>query len=78
MQEFRLYSTGACHLCDVAEGLLREQQAARALRYTRVDISDSDALFERYGMRIPVLARPDGRELNWPFDAAALGDFLDS
>ena len=32
-----------------------------------VDISASEDLMLRYGVRIPVLQHPDGRELNWPF-----------
>jgi hypothetical protein len=41
-----------------------------------VDISESDVLFARYGVTIPVLQHPDGRELNWPFSAPQLRDFL--
>lgn len=67
-----LYSTSACHLCELAEALLREQGAD----FAAVDISDSDELFERYGVSIPVLRREDGRELNWPFDRAGLETFL--
>jgi hypothetical protein len=34
-----------------------------------VEISDSEALMARYGVRIPVLARADDqREIGWPFD----------
>ena len=69
-----LYGTSACHLCELAESLLRNHGAA----YATVDISESDALFERYGLTIPVLRRTDGRELNWPFDHAQLAAFLDS
>lgn len=69
-----LYSTSACHLCELAETLLHERGAAFAV----VDISDSDELFQRYGMSIPVLQRGDGRELNWPFDADQLQAFLES
>jgi hypothetical protein len=37
-----------------------------------VDVADDDALFERYGERVPVLLRPDLEvELSWPFDARA-------
>ncbi len=42
------------------------------------DISESDELFERYGLRIPVLQHPDGRELNWPFTAPQIQAFLSS
>jgi hypothetical protein len=43
-----------------------------------VDISDSEALFERYGVRIPVLQHPDARELGWPFSPDQLQEFLRS
>lgn len=67
-----LYGTTACHLCEVAQAMLEQRQA----RYTLVDISESDALFERYGVTIPVLRRDDEAELNWPFSEEALAAFL--
>ncbi len=67
-----LYGTDACHLCELAASLLDRL----GVEYEEVDISGSDELFARYGLTIPVLRRLDGAELNWPFDAAALGDFL--
>jgi hypothetical protein len=40
-------------------------------------VDDAEELNQRYGTRVPVLrdAR-DGRELDWPFDAAAVCEFL--
>ncbi len=67
-----LYGTSACHLCELAAALLD----AAGLVYEEVDISEDDALFERYGVTIPVLRRADGMELNWPFDEEALARFL--
>lgn len=67
-----LYGTSACHLCELAAGLLE----AAAVDFEEVDISESDALFARYGLSIPVLRREDGQELNWPFDEEALARFL--
>ncbi len=67
-----LYGTSACHLCELAADLVNASGAG----YEHVDISESDALFERYGLRIPVLQREDGAELGWPFDARALAQFL--
>lgn len=67
-----LYGTSACHLCELAEQILQ----ALALDYGKIDISESDALFERYGVLIPVLRHPDGRELNWPFTPAQLAEFI--
>lgn len=71
--ELRLYGTSHCHLCEQAEALLR--QLGCDARH--IDIVEDDALLERYGVRIPVLLRTDtGAELGWPFDAAAIRDFL--
>lgn len=67
-----LYGTAGCHLCEQARALLRQA----GMRATETDIATDDALLERYGVRIPVLARADGAELDWPFDAATLARFL--
>lgn len=67
-----LYGTSACHLCEIAEGMLE----VAGVDFSKVDIADSDALFERYGLTIPVLQRDDGDELNWPFDDQLLAEFL--
>ncbi|MFK7831154.1 MAG: glutaredoxin family protein [Congregibacter sp.] len=78
-----LFSTSACHLCDEAETLLvmaanaaQTAEAGDDISWSRVDIADDDALFERYGWLIPVVAREDGEELGWPFDLPALQRFL--
>jgi len=77
-----LYSTSACHLCETAAALLQELSQAKApglqsFTVTEIDIVGDDVLFERYGVRIPVLAI-DGksRELGWPFDLQQLYEFL--
>lgn len=67
-----LYGTSACHLCELAAELLGKSGA----EFEEIDISDSDMLFDRYGVIIPVLRREDGQELNWPFDEQALKGFL--
>ena len=47
-----------------------------------VEIANDDQLFERYGLRIPVLAfDPLGepsQELAWPFDEAELRQWLET
>ena len=62
--ELVLYGTTACHLCEVAEALL-EQHCTEVdpISYTKIDISASDELFHRYGIRIPVLRRADLRTM---------------
>jgi hypothetical protein len=77
VKTLELFGTSACHLCEVAEAMLAAQLAAGGdYRVVVVDISESDELFARYGTVIPVLRRPDGRELNWPFGDEELGRFL--
>ncbi|MEM6581031.1 MAG: glutaredoxin family protein [Pseudomonadota bacterium] len=72
-----LYGTTACHLCELAEEMVAGVVAANGdVQVEKVDISESDALFERYGVRIPVLAVEDGSELGWPFSVQQLEVFL--
>ena len=67
-----LYHTDGCHLCEMAAELLSAMQ----LNFVHQDICDDELLAERYGIRIPVLATASGQELNWPFDEAAVKQFL--
>ncbi|MDZ7781781.1 MAG: glutaredoxin family protein [Halioglobus sp.] len=77
MRTLQLYGTSACHLCELAEELVRNQLSAdTSVRVELLDVSESDELFARYGLRIPVLRHPDGRELDWPFTAAAVRGLL--
>ena len=77
MKTYILYGTEACPLCDLAEAVIAEVvPLLQGITVDKVDIADSDALFERYGIRIPVLRHPDGRELNWPFSPEQLEPFL--
>ena len=67
---FTLYLRDDCHLCDLALDALA---IARLPEFESVFIDDDANLEARYGVRIPVLRRdPDGIELDWPFDAAAV------
>lgn len=79
MKVFTLYGTSACHLCEVAHAMLQQQLArGGAFAVEEIDIADDDALFERYGIRIPVLQHPDQRELGWPFSEEDLQAFMGS
>ncbi|MEM1111104.1 MAG: glutaredoxin family protein [Pseudomonadota bacterium] len=74
---FTLYSTSACHLCEQAASMLQAwRDNGLGPEIEHIDIADDDELFERYGIRIPVLGRSDGKELGWPFDMKELGNFL--
>ena len=74
MPDLTLYQRDDCHLCDLALAVLAE---ARAPAFESAWVDDAPELEQRYGSRVPVLrdAR-DGRELDWPFDAAAVRAFL--
>ncbi|MFK3721767.1 glutaredoxin family protein [Pseudomonas fulva] len=76
LPECQLFSTVGCHLCEVAEAVLMPF-VDHGLLVELVDIADSQALFERYGLVIPVLRRCDNEtELAWPFDADQVAAFL--
>ncbi|MFO2464038.1 glutaredoxin family protein [Pseudomonas sp. 15FMM2] len=74
--ECQLFGTLGCHLCEVAEEELMPL-VEHGLLVELVDIAESEALFETYGLRIPVLRRVDtGAELSWPFDTRQVVGFL--
>jgi Glutaredoxin-like domain (DUF836) len=74
MSDLILYQRDYCHLCDLALAVLAE---ARAPDFDSVWVDDSDVLEQRYGTRVPVLrSEASGRELDWPFDVAAVREFL--
>lgn len=69
-----LFQRDDCPLCDEALDVLAQ---GRAPDFETVWIDDDPVLEERYGMRVPVLRDDAGdRELDWPFDAAAVRAFL--
>ena len=68
-----LYQRDDCHLCDLAIGVLA---AVRAGDFASVFIDEDPVLEARYGGRVPVLRDAAGRELDWPFDAARVGEWL--
>ena len=74
--ECQLFGTLGCHLCELAEEVLMPL-VEHGLMVELDDIADSEALFETYGLSIPVLRRVDtGAELGWPFDAEQVVNFL--
>ena len=70
---FTLYQRDDCELCDRALALLAQ---ARLPDFDSVFIDDDAALEARYGTRVPVLRDRGGRELEWPFDVAALRHWI--
>lgn len=77
MSRLILYYQPDCHLCDEAEQLLQVEGLAGT--YQKVDIESELELLKLYGILVPVLKREDNQqELLWPFDAVALGAFLEA
>ncbi len=68
-----LFQRDDCHLCDLALQVLAE---AHVPEFDSVFIDTDMALEARYGTRVPVLRDVGGRELDWPFDALRLADWL--
>ena len=77
MRVLNLYTTSSCHLCETAQALITPLLAAHHLSLRLLEISDSDGLIERYGVRIPVL-RLEGSdlELGWPFNEQSFLEFI--
>ncbi|WP_416398318.1 glutaredoxin family protein [Allohahella sp. A8] len=80
MTEFQLFATEGCTLCEVAEAMLvdllgRHPQLASQLSIAYVDIAESEAMVDAYGLSIPVLAH-SALELRWPFTQDEALDFL--
>lgn len=57
-----LYTRVGCHLCEEAERVLRQEQAAGRFRLELVDVDRDPELARRYGVRVPVVAL-DGEDL---------------
>ena len=68
-----LYTRAECHLCDQAIRMLDRA----GIQWRPVDIDEDARLEECYGLRIPVLRRPDsGFELDYPFDESGVQEFV--
>lgn len=76
-QVLNLYTTLGCHLCEQALAIVHPLVAEKGIELKLVEISESEALVEQYGIRIPVI-RLEGRaeELGWPFDQTAAEEYL--
>ena len=66
-QQWLLYGTKGCHLCDNAEILLMQAQCVLPIRWEYIDIALDENLVTQYGSKIPVLLSLTGQQLDWPF-----------
>jgi hypothetical protein len=65
-----LYSTSHCHLCELAESILKDISVLNDIVWTTLEISEDSTLLLRYEIKIPVIKRVDNEiEIAWPFTA---------
>ncbi len=70
MTQLNLYSTSHCHLCELAEKLLKNLVDRYAFNWETIEIVEDETLLSRYAILIPVIAEPNsGIEISWPFNA---------
>ena len=74
-QEFNLYSSEGCHLCEQALALITPLISDEQLMV--VDIVEDEQLVALYGVHIPVLERlTDNEKLFWPFSANQVANLI--
>jgi predicted DCC family thiol-disulfide oxidoreductase YuxK len=76
-KEITLISGPNCHLCDQAKEMLFPLLEAKNIQLNELNVRDDIALFEQYGLRIPVVIFADGSEKGWPFTAAQIARMID-
>lgn len=78
-RSFILYTTVGCHLCEQAEQLFDETTNSLHTTLLKIDIANNDALFNEYGVSIPVIkSLSTEQKLYWPFDMNELNSFINA
>ena len=75
-KKITLISGPNCHLCDQAKEMLYPLLESKNIHLNELNVRDDVALFERYGLRIPVVVFADGSEKGWPFTAAQIARII--
>ena len=76
-KEIILISGANCHLCEQAKEMLNPLLEAKNIQLKVLNVREDRALFEQYGLRIPVVVFADGSEKGWPFTAAQIARMID-
>jgi glutaredoxin len=77
VDQLTIYSGPNCHLCEQVKAILYPLLSEKGWQLVEVNIQESERLKEKYGIRIPVVALPNGEEKGWPFTAAQIARMLD-
>jgi hypothetical protein len=75
VKRLTVYSRPQCHLCELLLDELLPVAAGQA-EVRVVDIDADPVLQERYWLRIPVVAGPDGELSEYPLDRNAVMAYL--
>jgi glutaredoxin len=76
VRHLTVYTGPNCHLCEQAKAILYPLLTEKGWQLAEIDIQGDAMLREKYGIRIPVVILPDGREKGWPFTAAQISRML--
>ena len=76
-KQITLISGPNCHLCEQAKEMLNPLLEAKNIQLKVLNVREDQALFEQYGLRIPVVVFADGSEKGWPFTAAQIARMVD-
>jgi hypothetical protein len=78
MLKLILFGTSACHLCEMSQEIIAEVlQHDLQIQLELIDIAEQVQWQPQYAIRIPVLFHPQSQqELGWPFDKAAVVQFI--
>ncbi|MDC0598790.1 glutaredoxin family protein [Gammaproteobacteria bacterium] len=82
MKKLFLYTTTACHLCETAKEIITPFLEQKHLELCCVEITESDELINKYGVRIPVVSIEENKtgllqEIEWPFNAQEFQRFIE-
>jgi glutaredoxin len=72
-----LYTRVDCHLCDDAKAVLEDVRRERPFELTTVDVDTDPALFEAYGLEVPVILVDGRKAFKYRVDAESLRARLD-
>ena len=76
-KQITLISGPNCHLCEQAKEMLYPLLKTKNIQLNSLNVREDAALFEQYGLRIPVVIFADGSEKGWPFTAAQIARIID-
>lgn len=68
----RFYTRRGCHLCEVAEAVLRAAQASTPFSLAVFDIDANPELLDLYNLLVPVTVLPNGDEFHYRVDVERL------